>query len=66
MHYQQENTMNYLAHAYLSFKDPGLLIGNSGWRLCERQPALRYPESIQNGILLHRQIDTLQMRTELY
>ncbi len=52
------NTMNYLAHAYLSFKNPGLLIGNMIGDFVKGKQYLQYPESIQQGILLHRQIDT--------
>lgn len=50
--------MNYLAHTYLSFKQPGLLIGNMIGDFVKGNQYLQYPETIQQGILLHRQIDT--------
>lgn len=50
--------MNYLAHTYLSFNQPGLLIGNMIGDFVKGNQYLQYPDSIQKGILLHRQIDT--------
>lgn len=50
--------MNYLAHVYLSYSQPGLLIGNMIGDFVKGNQYLQYPEAIQNGILLHRQIDT--------
>ncbi len=50
--------MNYLAHAYLSFGDPGLLTGNMVADHVKGRAALEaFPEEIQKGIILHRQID---------
>lgn len=49
--------MNYLAHAYLSFNNPCLTVGNlvSDFIKGARQHA--YPEEIRKGIRLHRSID---------
>lgn len=49
--------MNYLAHAYLSFGEPGLLIGNMISDYVKGKRQYDYPEPIQKGIRLHRQID---------
>lgn len=50
--------MNFLAHAYLSFRQPDLMTGNMiGDFVKGRQLAL-YPQPIQEGIRLHRAIDT--------
>lgn len=50
--------MNYLAHAYLSTKNSGLLIGNMIGDFVKGNKYLQYTEPVQKGILLHRQIDT--------
>lgn len=57
-HFTLREPMNYLAHAYLSSKNPGLLIGNMIGDFVKGNKYLQYAESIQKGILLHRQIDT--------
>jgi acyl carrier protein phosphodiesterase len=49
--------MNYLAHAYLSFNDPGILIGNMISDHVKGKTRFEYPHDIQNGIRLHRLID---------
>ena len=50
--------MNYLAHAYLSFGDPLLLAGNmAGDHVKGRLALAKYPERMQEGLLLHRAID---------
>ena len=49
--------MNYLAHAYLSFGDPGILAGNMISDFVKGKKQFDYPESIQKGIRLHRMID---------
>ena len=49
--------MNYLAHAYLSFGDPGILTGNMISDFIKGKKKLDYPQEIQKGILLHRLID---------
>ena len=50
--------MNYLAHAYLSFHHPGVLVGNLISDFIKGKKKFDYPPAIQNGIALHRAIDT--------
>lgn len=50
--------MNYLAHAYLSFQDPELLVGNMLGDFVRGQRNRAYPSRIWDGIMLHRNIDT--------
>jgi acyl carrier protein phosphodiesterase len=50
--------MNYLAHAYLSFNEPGILTGNLISDFVKGKRKFDYPQGIQNGIMLHRAIDT--------
>ena len=49
--------MNYLAHAYLSFNDPELLVGNMISDFVKGKKQFDYPKGIQGGIRLHRAID---------
>lgn len=49
--------MNYLAHIYLSGKDPLLKLGNFMADEIKGKSYQTYPEEIQKGILLHRAID---------
>lgn len=49
--------MNYLAHAYLSHKRPGILIGNMISDFVKGKKRFDYPKEIQQGIVLHREID---------
>lgn len=49
--------MNYLAHAYLSFRHPGLLTGNMISDFIKGKKQYDYPDHIQLGIRLHRAID---------
>lgn len=49
--------MNYLAHAYLSFNRPGILVGNMISDFVKGKKKYDYPEEIQQGIALHREID---------
>lgn len=49
--------MNYLAHAYLSFGDPGFLTGNMISDFIKGKKKFEYPPFILNGIDLHRAID---------
>lgn len=49
--------MNYLAHAYLSFKRPGILAGNMISDYVKGKKKYDYPEQIQQGIAVHREID---------
>ena len=50
--------MNYLAHAYLSFGDPEVLVGNLISDFIKGKKKYDYPAGIQKGIALHRAIDT--------
>lgn len=50
--------MNYLAHAYLSFEHPHLLLGNMISDFVKGKQKLGYPAGIQQGIMLHREIDS--------
>jgi len=49
--------MNYLAHAYLSFNQPDLLVGNMISDFVKGKTKFNYSEGIQKGISLHRAID---------
>ncbi len=50
--------MNYLAHAYLSFDDEQILVGNMLGDYIKGTLALaQFPENIKHGIILHRKID---------
>lgn len=50
--------MNYLAHAYLSFEKPALITGNLVSDFAKGRHRFDFPEDIQQGISLHRAIDT--------
>ncbi|KIC96342.1 ACP phosphodiesterase [Flavihumibacter solisilvae] len=50
--------MNFLAHAYLSFRQPEILAGNMISDFVKGKSRFDYPEGIQKGIMLHRAIDT--------
>lgn len=50
-------TMNYLAHAYLSFNQADILAGNMINDYVKGKKKFDYPESIQKGMTLHRAID---------
>jgi acyl carrier protein phosphodiesterase len=50
--------MNYLAHAYLSFNHPGILVGNLISDFVKGKKKFDYPPAIQQGITLHRLIDS--------
>jgi hypothetical protein len=49
--------LNYLAHAYLSFNDSNLLLGNMISDYVKGKKKFDYPIKIQQGIHLHRLID---------
>jgi len=49
--------MNYLAHAYLSFKDPEILIGNMIADFIRGNQMYEFSPGIQAGIKIHRFID---------
>lgn len=50
--------MNYLAHAYLSFGHPQILVGNMISDFVKGKKKFDYEPLIQKGIMLHRAIDT--------
>ena len=50
-------TMNYLAHAYLSFNDPQILAGNLISDFVKGKKQFDYSPEILTGIKLHRAID---------
>jgi acyl carrier protein phosphodiesterase len=49
--------MNYLAHAYLSFKEPDILVGNMIGDHVKGKRQYLFSERVQAGIRLHRAID---------
>jgi acyl carrier protein phosphodiesterase len=49
--------MNYLAHAYLSFQQPEILVGNMISDFVKGKKRYDFPAGIQQGIMLHREID---------
>ncbi|MEO7308002.1 MAG: ACP phosphodiesterase [Ferruginibacter sp.] len=49
--------MNYLAHAYLSFERPEILVGNMISDYIKGKRQFDYPLPVQKGIRLHRAID---------
>ena len=49
--------MNLLAHAYLSFQDESILVGNMISDYVKGSKKFLYPSNIQQGIFLHRKID---------
>ncbi|MDD4033388.1 MAG: ACP phosphodiesterase [Bacteroidales bacterium] len=49
--------MNYLAHTYLSGENPEILIGNFMGDFVRGAEYLNFPDQIQEGIMLHRNID---------
>lgn len=49
--------MNYLAHAYLSFGIPEIVVGNLISDFVKGKQKLDYPDRIRTGITLHRAID---------
>ena len=50
--------MNYLAHAYLSFHEPEILVGNMISDYVKGKKKFDYSPGIQQGMNLHRAIDT--------
>jgi acyl carrier protein phosphodiesterase len=49
--------MNYLAHAYLSFNESEVLVGNMISDYVKGKTQYDYPQQVQAGIRLHRAID---------
>lgn len=52
-----QSPMNYLAHAYLSFHNPGILVGNMISDFVKGKKQYDYPMLVREGIRLHRAID---------
>lgn len=50
--------MNFLAHAYLSFNHSEILVGNMISDFVKGKKKYDYAAGIQQGIVLHREIDT--------
>ena len=50
--------MNYLAHAFLSFRHPEILVGNMISDFVKGRKKEDYDDLVQKGILLHRSIDS--------
>lgn len=50
--------MNHLAHCFLSFGDESLLLGNFIGDFVKGNDWQNYPPAVQQGILLHRTIDS--------
>ncbi|MDT0621630.1 acyl carrier protein phosphodiesterase [Croceitalea vernalis] len=50
--------MNFLAHIYLSFDDPEITLGNFFADHIRANKYKHLPNTVQKGILLHREIDT--------
>lgn len=50
--------MNFLAHLYLSGESDEIKLGNFMGDYVKGNKYLSFPENIQTGILMHRQIDT--------
>lgn len=49
--------MNYLAHAYLSFHDPAITVGQMIADFVKGKQIYTYDERVQQGIRLHRALD---------
>ncbi len=49
--------MNFLAHAYLSFNHPAIIMGNMISDFVKGKKRFDYPKDVQKGIMLHRAID---------
>lgn len=49
--------MNFLAHAYLSFGNPGYLTGNFLGDFVRNKDLVDLPAEVAQGVMLHRQID---------
>ena len=49
--------MNFLAHAYLSFNNPQILVGNMISDFVKGSAKFGFSGNIQKGIMLHREID---------
>lgn len=58
--------MNFLAHAYLSGSDPGLITGNFIADWIKGKKVDLYPDNIKKGIILHRSIDYFTDNHDIY
>lgn len=58
--------MNFLCHMYLSGEDDQLLIGNFMGDFVKGRLAGRFPARIEQGLTLHRRIDSYASRSELF
>ncbi|MBK8506340.1 MAG: DUF479 domain-containing protein [Saprospiraceae bacterium] len=50
--------MNFLAHTYLSFSVPGLIVGNYLGDFIKNLEVVKLPSAVREGIQLHRHIDS--------
>ena len=50
--------MNYVAHQFLSFRNPEIQIGNLYGEIVRGKNLITYGAGIRKGILLHREIDS--------
>lgn len=50
--------MNYLAHAYLSFRQEEILVGNFIGDFVKGKTIQTFPQGITQGVRLHREIDS--------
>lgn len=50
--------MNFLAHTYLSFREPGLIVGNYLGDFVTNKVMKTLPKEVQSGVKLHRFIDS--------
>jgi len=58
--------MNFLAHSYLSGSDQKILVGNFIGDFVKGKQYENYDDSIQKGIILHREIDYYTDKHEIY
>lgn len=50
--------MNFLAHNFLSFQRPGLIVGNYLGDFIRNPEVRLLPEAVQTGVVVHRMIDS--------
>ncbi|MCW3116704.1 MAG: phosphodiesterase [Chitinophagaceae bacterium] len=60
----QKQPLNLLAHAYLSFGQPEITVGNLISDFVKGKKQYDYPAGIQKGITLHRHIDSFTDASE--
>jgi acyl carrier protein phosphodiesterase len=60
------NSLNFLAHIYLSGDDEKLITGNFIGDYVKGKKFLKYPGKIREGIILHRRIDSFTDEHELF